>query len=85
MPEVGRDVLVWPDASLIQINVAPRRRNPLTVEKREGLFMRMSKAIALGIVLAAQSLVSVSSAQAASECPVAGTLSTWGHQFDGGL
>lgn len=40
--------------------------------------MRVSKAIALGIVLAAPSLVSVSSAQAASECPVAGILSTWG-------
>ncbi len=40
--------------------------------------MRVSKAIALGIVLAAPSFVSVSSAQAASECPVAGTLSTWG-------
>jgi hypothetical protein len=40
--------------------------------------MRVSKAIALAIVLAAPSLVSVSSAQAASECPVAGILSTWG-------
>ena len=40
--------------------------------------MRVSKAIALAIVLAAPSFVSVSSAQAASECPVAGALSTWG-------
>ena len=40
--------------------------------------MRVSKAIALAIVLTVPSLVSVSSVQAASECPVAGTLSTWG-------
>lgn len=40
--------------------------------------MRVSKAIALAIVLAAPGLVSISSAQAASECPVAGILSTWG-------
>ena len=40
--------------------------------------MRVSKAIALAIVLAAPSLVSVSSAQTVSECPVAGILSTWG-------
>jgi len=40
--------------------------------------MRVSKAIAFGIVLAAPSLVSVSSAQAVSECPVARILSTWG-------
>jgi hypothetical protein len=40
--------------------------------------MRVSKTIALAIVLAALGLVSVSSVQAASECPVAGTLSTWG-------
>jgi hypothetical protein len=32
--------------------------------------MRVSKAIAFGIVLAVPSLVPVSSAQAASECPV---------------
>ena len=38
----------------------------------------MSKAIALAIVLAPSSLVSVASAQTASECPVAGILSTWG-------
>jgi hypothetical protein len=67
-----------PEASLIQINEAPGKRDPLTVEKRErGLFMRMS-AIALAIVFAAPSLLSVSSVQAASECPVAGILSTWG-------
>ena len=40
--------------------------------------MRVSKVIALAIIPAALSLVSVSSAQAASECPVAGILSTWG-------
>jgi hypothetical protein len=40
--------------------------------------MRASKAIALAIVLASQGLGAVSSAQAASECPVAGILSTWG-------
>ena len=40
--------------------------------------MRVSKAIALAIVLAAPGLVSVSSAQTTSECPVAGILSTWG-------
>jgi Bacterial Ig domain len=40
--------------------------------------MRVSKSFALAIVLAATSLVAVSSAQTASECPVAGILSTWG-------
>jgi hypothetical protein len=45
--------------------------------------MRVSKAIALAIVLAAPSLVSVASAQTASECPVAGILSTWGFNSTG--
>jgi Bacterial Ig domain len=64
---------------LIQINAAPWERDALTVEKAAGaLSMRVSKAIALAIVLTASSLVSVSSVQAASECPIAGTLSTWG-------
>ena len=40
--------------------------------------MRVSKAIALAIVLAPSSSVSVTSAPTASECPVAGILSTWG-------
>jgi Bacterial Ig domain len=40
--------------------------------------MRVSKAIALAIILAAPGLACVSSAQAASECPIAGMLSTWG-------
>jgi hypothetical protein len=49
------------------------------LEKQAGaLFMRVSKAMAFAIVLTAPGLVSVSSVQAASECPVAGTLSTWG-------
>ena len=40
--------------------------------------MRVSKAIALAIVLTVPSLASVSWSQTASECPVAGILSTWG-------
>ncbi len=40
--------------------------------------MRVSKAIGLAAVLAAPGLVSVSSAQNAPECPIAGTLSTFG-------
>ena len=40
--------------------------------------MRVSKAIGLAAVLAAPQLVSVSSAQNAPECPIAGTLSTFG-------
>jgi hypothetical protein len=40
--------------------------------------MRISKAIALAIFVAAPGLVLISSAQAASECPATGTLSTWG-------
>jgi hypothetical protein len=40
--------------------------------------MRVSKAFALAIVLAVPGLASVSAARAASECPIAGTLSTWG-------
>ena len=40
--------------------------------------MRVSKAIGLAAVLAAPALVSVSLAQNAPECPIAGTLSTFG-------
>ena len=45
--------------------------------------MRVSKAIAVAIVLAAPGLVSVSSAQGVPECPIAGTLSTWGSNSTG--
>ena len=40
--------------------------------------MRMSKAIAAALILAAPGFVSVVSAQTASECPVAGIFSTLG-------
>jgi hypothetical protein len=40
--------------------------------------MRTSKVIALAFFVAAPSLVSVSLARAASECPASGTLSDWG-------
>lgn len=40
--------------------------------------MRISKAIALAIIVAAPTLVSFSPARAASECPASGTLSDWG-------
>jgi len=40
--------------------------------------MRVSKAIGLAAVLAAPASVSVSLAQNAPECPIAGTLSTFG-------
>ena len=40
--------------------------------------MRMSKVMAAALILAAPSFVSVASAQTASECPVAGLLSTFG-------
>jgi hypothetical protein len=40
--------------------------------------MRVSKAIALAVVFVAPDFVSVSSAQNAPECPIAGMLSTWG-------
>jgi hypothetical protein len=40
--------------------------------------MRISRAIALAIIVTAPGLVSVSPAQAASECPATGTLSGWG-------
>ena len=40
--------------------------------------MRMSKALAAGLIFAAPGFVSVASAQNASECPVAGILSTFG-------
>ena len=40
--------------------------------------MRVSKAIGLAAVLAAPALVSVSLAQTAPECPIAGTFSTFG-------
>jgi hypothetical protein len=40
--------------------------------------MRVSKAVAVAVVFLAPDFVSVSSAQSVSECPIAGTLSTWG-------
>lgn len=40
--------------------------------------MRISKAIALAIIVVAPTLVSFSPARAASECPASGTLSDWG-------
>ena len=40
--------------------------------------MRVAKAIGLAAVLLAQQLVSVASAQNAPECPIAGTLSSFG-------
>jgi hypothetical protein len=64
---------------LIQINVALGKRDALPVYKESEEFsMRLSKAIGLAAVLAAPELVSVSSAQNAPECPIAGTLSTFG-------
>ena len=43
--------------------------------------MRIPKAIALAIIVAIPTLVSLSPAQAASECPATGTL--WVDQLDG--
>jgi hypothetical protein len=40
--------------------------------------MRVSKASAVALIFAAQGLASISSAQTASECPVAGILNTFG-------
>jgi hypothetical protein len=40
--------------------------------------MRISKAIALAIIVASPGSVFISSAQAASECPATGTISSWG-------
>lgn len=40
--------------------------------------MGPSKVFALALIVAAPSLMSLSSAQAASECPATGTLSDWG-------
>ena len=40
--------------------------------------MRMSKALAAALILAAPGFASIASAQTASECPVAGVLSTFG-------
>jgi hypothetical protein len=40
--------------------------------------MRVSKASAVALILAAQGLASIASAQTASECPVAGILNTFG-------
>jgi len=45
--------------------------------------MRSSKVIVLMLVAAAPRLVSVPSAQAASECPTSGTLSSWGADSTG--
>ena len=64
---------------MIEINVALGKRVALTLDKEsEGFLMRISKAIGLAAVLAAPALVSVSLAQNAPECPIAGTLSTFG-------
>ena len=40
--------------------------------------MRLSRIVALALIVAAPSLISVWSARAASECPASGTLSDWG-------
>jgi hypothetical protein len=40
--------------------------------------MRLSKVFAFALIVVAPSLVCLSSAQAASECPATGTLSDWG-------
>ena len=40
--------------------------------------MRISKAFAVAMIVAAPTLVSLSPARAASECPATGTLSDWG-------
>ena len=45
--------------------------------------MRLSKVIGLMLVAAAPSLASIQSAQAASECPASGTLSSWGTDSTG--
>jgi hypothetical protein len=45
--------------------------------------MRSSKVIVLMLVAAAPSLASIPSAQAASECPTSGTLSSWGADSTG--
>ena len=45
--------------------------------------MRSSKVIVLMLVVAAPSLASLPSAQAASECPTSGTLSSWGADSTG--
>ena len=45
--------------------------------------MRLSKAIVLMLVVTAPSLTSIPSAQAASECPTSGTLSSWGADSTG--
>ena len=64
---------------MIEINVALGKQVALTLDKEsEGFLMRISKAIGLAAVLAAPALVSVSLAQNAPECPIAGTLSTFG-------
>ena len=45
--------------------------------------MRLSKVIGLMLVAAAPGLASIQSAQAASECPASGTLSSWGTDSTG--
>ena len=45
--------------------------------------MRPSKVFALALIVAAPSLMSLSSAQAASECPATGALSEWGANSTG--
>lgn len=45
--------------------------------------MRITKTFAVAMIVAAPTLVSLSPAQAASECPATGTLSDWGVNLDG--
>jgi hypothetical protein len=77
MPCLGRQTLT-------QINAVHGKRDhsststKFNVEEKGEIIMFVSKAIALAFIVAGPSLVSLSSAQAASECPASGTLSDWG-------
>ena len=83
--QAGRDVRVLPEASLIQINVAPRNRHPLRVEGRDrGAFPARAKSICLshchccprGVCLIGAGRFLMSSG---------GNTIDLGHQFDGRL
>jgi hypothetical protein len=62
----------------MRLAASAKGRRRLIQPQNQDDIMRSSKAIALTLIVAASSLVSLSSARAASECPVSGTLSEWG-------
>jgi hypothetical protein len=62
----------------MQINIAEENLMQLCSPIKRRQIMRLSKVFISALLVAVPSLVCLSSARAASECPASGTLSDWG-------